>query len=500
MPSNQHDVNSSIRLPTVLAIGFTGHRNLPGEAMSRKLIYDFLAEKQRSTSEILYGVSSVAAGGDLLFAESCIALNIPLRVLLPLPREDFRSDFDPSTWSRAEHAMDHANSIEVIGGDGTRDERYYECGIETVLQSQWQIALWNGEQAQGLGGTEEIVEFARHLGRPVTWIHSETGAIKQYGEKGPMLTGGSSEFHFLNMLPSTGVSLTESSPTALTVAWLAKLDANAIRVAPQVRRLAAMPIVLTALAAFISGSASHMRSPATWVAVGALLGLTATVLPVALRLGKKQALWVRIRTAAEVSRSVLALWHTPARYQIVGPEILPELSRMIVSLNYLKSEAAGTESVSVSQFKEDYLQTRLLDQKDYFLRQSKKAASKARRYRLFAKVLVTTAIVLSAWMFGCHSLLKTNSEFSGGLWLPLVTSAFFQLATIAGALVVVYDCDRRQKRYQELHDSLAAWMIEFRAINTWSPAIKIVSKIERALVVELLEWRSLLQNMKMPRN
>ena len=65
------------------------------------------------------------------------------------------------------------------------------------------------------------------------------------------------------------------------------------------------------------------------------------------------------------------------------------------------------------------------------------------------------------------------------------------------------DCgrsERRERRYQEIHRSLADWEIELRAFHTWPPVIEVVSKIERALLVELLEWRSLLRNMKMPRN
>jgi len=74
----------------------------------------------------VYGVSSVAAGGDLLFAESCIQLELPLSVLLPLPREEFRKDFDAATWSRAEQVLSKAASIEVTTGDGAREECYYD--------------------------------------------------------------------------------------------------------------------------------------------------------------------------------------------------------------------------------------------------------------------------------------------------------------------------------------------------------------------------------------
>jgi hypothetical protein len=489
---------AAIQLPAVLAIGFTGHRNLPDEARSRRLIYDFLAEKKASTPEILLGVSSVAAGGDLLFAESCIALEIPLRVLLPLTREAFRKDFDEATWSRAEEAMRRAISVELVGKDGQRDECYYECGLETVMQSQWQVALWNGEPARGLGGTEQVVAFARSVGRPVVWIHSGTGKIEVLGEKLPAIEVDP-ELRILNRLEAMDVRLGERSATGLSAAWLAKLDVNAVRVAPQVRRLAAVPIVCTAMAAVVSGGASRMHSSGIWVAVGALLGLTAAVLPAVLKLGKRQALWVRIRTAAEVSRAIRAVWDAPIPYEVVGPEILPELRGMIVSLNFLKFEAGRKGDGGVELFKQKYLEERLLDQKRYFLGQSTKAAEKARRYRLISKACVIGAILMSVWTFGGRSLLKTSYAMSGGSWLPLVASAFFQMATIAGALLVVNDCDRRQRRYLEIYHSLTNWEAELRAFHTWHPVTQVVNKIERALLVELLEWRSLLQNTKMPR-
>lgn len=174
---------SLIRLPVPTAIGFTGHRTLPDEGKCRKLIYDFLREGKAAARGLIYGVSSVAAGGDLLFAESCIELEIPLRVLLPFPAEEFRNDFDAATWSRAENAIRKAVSVEVTGGGESRDERYYECGIQTVKQSRLLIALWNGEPARGLGGTANIIAFAREIGRPVVWFHSVTGEKRIFNEQ-----------------------------------------------------------------------------------------------------------------------------------------------------------------------------------------------------------------------------------------------------------------------------------------------------------------------------
>src|SRR5271169_5509017 len=89
-----NEVKSKVLLPSVLAIGFTGHRHLPDEAKSRAQILQILKEKKEKTPGIIYGVSSAAAGGDLLFAETCIHLGLPLRIFLPMPKEQFREDFD----------------------------------------------------------------------------------------------------------------------------------------------------------------------------------------------------------------------------------------------------------------------------------------------------------------------------------------------------------------------------------------------------------------------
>jgi hypothetical protein len=40
------------------------------------------------------------------------------------------------------------------------------------------VAIWNGDKAKGVGGTAEIVEYARQVRRSLVWIDSQTGEIK----------------------------------------------------------------------------------------------------------------------------------------------------------------------------------------------------------------------------------------------------------------------------------------------------------------------------------
>ena len=86
-----------------------------------------------------------------------------------------------------------------------------------------------------------------------------------------------------------------------------------------------------------------------------------------------------------------------------------------------------------------------------------------------------------------------------GKWLTFASSILFQVATIASALLVAKDCDRRERRYKELHYSLRTWEGELKALLTWSLVVKVVYRIESALLVEVLEWKSLIRNRKIPR-
>jgi hypothetical protein len=482
-----------------LAIGFTGHRTLDDEANCRKLIFDFLKREKLSASGLVYGISSVAAGGDLLFAESCIELELPLCVLLPMPAEEFKKDFNATDWARAEAVLSKAASVEVTSGEQSRDECYYECGIETVQQSRLLLALWNGEPSQGLGGTEDIVSFAQQTGKPVVWLHSTTGEVSSFNEKTEEELLDDPELDFLNRLPDSNVSEETKGPEALARAWFRKVDESATRSAPQFRRLAAIPIVFTAAAAIFSGAGSWAHQIGIWLSIGTAFGILAAVLPTVLRLQKQQILWVRTRTAAEVCRSALAFWSTPASYEAIGPEVVPELSGVLMSLNLLKVLDRNRSQPSLQEFKQQYRQQRVTHQIDYLFKHAEQSAAEARKYRVASWVAIGLAAAVNIWIFACTRFL---AGFAAGPWkqgLALGASIAFQIATVAGALLVINDCDRRKQRYLELQEQLKGWDAQLESLRTWPSVLRVAGRIERALLTELIEWRSLIRHQKQAR-
>ncbi len=484
-------------LPSVLAIGFTGHRHLQDEAKSHAQILEFLREKKEKTPGIVYGVSSVAAGGDLLFAETCLDVGLPLRILLPMPKEQFREDFDEPTWLRVENVIRQAMSVEVTGEEQSRDARYYECGIETVQQSRLLLALWDGEPSHGLGGTEQIVSFAKIEGRPVVWINSRTGAIKRFNEDKELLDDP--ELGFLNALPEAESEPRTGTPGDLVKAWFLKIDTNATHASPRVRRLAAIPILCTAAASVLSTVGSIAGGTAIWVGIGSGLGFTVGALPALMRMHKRQVLWARIRTATEICRSNLAFWRIPTPYNVIGPEVVPELSGMLMSLSFLKASDASARNADVEDFKRDYREGRVQGQLDFFWNSATKSDRKARQYQVVITVSIILALIANIWMVVRAVWWNGMTQAPWKQLLPLSGSVFFQLATIVGAMLVVNDYERRRVRYRELHQLLKEWDKQLEFARTWPILIRIAERVEKALLAEVIEWKSLILHQKMPR-
>jgi hypothetical protein len=417
---------------------------------------------------------------------------------LPMPKDEFRKDFDEPTWSRAEAVMASALSVEVTGGNQPRDELYYECGIETVQQSGLLLALWNGEPSHGMGGTEDVVTFARGLGKPVVWIHSATGELQTFNEKSEAELLDDPELDFLNNLPDPIEKIETNSPQGLAWAWFNKMDQNANVSAPQLRRLAAIPIICTAAAALFTGAASWTHDFAIWMTIGTVLGVMAAILPILLGLHRRQTSLARTRTAAEVTRSVLACWSTPHPYAVIGPEVIPELSGMINSLNLLKMRDRAKSEVPLDEFKREYRQRRVKDQISYFSRHAEKSAALARKYRMVIMTSVGLAILANIWLFVGRRVAPGLATGPWKLWLSLGASIAFEIATVAGALIVVDDCERRQQRYREMHYLLNEWDEQLERLRTWMSVLGVTDRIERALLVEVIEWRSIIRHRKLP--
>ena len=72
--------------------------------------------------------------------------------------------------------------------------------METVNDADALLALWDGQAARGKGGTADVVDYARSLGKPVIIIDAATLEIRR--ENFAALARDDANLAFLNGLPA----------------------------------------------------------------------------------------------------------------------------------------------------------------------------------------------------------------------------------------------------------------------------------------------------------
>jgi hypothetical protein len=171
-----------------LIVGVTGHRDLRQEDLETLRIHiDKIFDQYCPAATPLRVLSPLADGADRLVAQVALKRGGRLVVILPMDRalyeEDFkekrRSEDKPSLQekSKSQEEFDEllgkadtvltlphfATPEEIkIEGSEARNRQYALVGACVARHSHFLLALWDGEQKAGAGGTEQIVEFQRN--------------------------------------------------------------------------------------------------------------------------------------------------------------------------------------------------------------------------------------------------------------------------------------------------------------------------------------------------
>jgi hypothetical protein len=173
-----------------LRVGVTGHRvppKLPRESEAPlKALLDRIFATMVATAQTMEShstsrsqgmtkfivVSSLAEGADRIVAKAGLATGFKLQVVLPLSRDEYARDFETEA-SRADFAqlLQHASGVSDLKGSANERARAYEAGgLHMLANIDLLIAIWDGEEAAGVGGTAEIVNRALADGILVVWI------------------------------------------------------------------------------------------------------------------------------------------------------------------------------------------------------------------------------------------------------------------------------------------------------------------------------------------
>ncbi len=131
----------------------------------------YLLEPYAGTETDLVGVSCLAGGPDQLFARIVLELGGTLVVVVPAAH--YRNGLDPDEQVGYDELLARAKHTERLPFVASTEQAHLAAGQAVVDQSDQLVAVWDGQPARGLGGTADIVGYARQQGVPVTVVWPE---------------------------------------------------------------------------------------------------------------------------------------------------------------------------------------------------------------------------------------------------------------------------------------------------------------------------------------
>ena len=150
----------------------TGHAGLPPP--TAELVTSALRDTLRPYTLNLVGVTMLGPGADQLFARVVLALGGTLYVVQPKVCMQYRDSFhDPVAQRGYDELYGQASHVQVLEHTTSTEGAHMDGGQAVVDRSSVLVAVWDGQPARGLGGTADVVAYARERGVPVEVIWPE---------------------------------------------------------------------------------------------------------------------------------------------------------------------------------------------------------------------------------------------------------------------------------------------------------------------------------------
>ncbi len=151
-----------------MIVGITGHQKRPEiDWTSVQTHLLGVMEKLHPTSSI----GSLAAGTDQVFA--AVALQVRCRQVVVLPFEGYDELLEGDARRMFNFLLSRAAEIKRLNLKLPEEEAYMLAGQYIVDNCDLLIAVWDGKPAAGLGGTGDIVAYARSKNREVTVLEPQ---------------------------------------------------------------------------------------------------------------------------------------------------------------------------------------------------------------------------------------------------------------------------------------------------------------------------------------
>jgi hypothetical protein len=151
----------------VTALGATGHQDIPPGA--REFVVAAIRDILRGAESPLLAVTSLAAGADQLVATELLRAGGHLHVIVPSRNYErtFATDVDLASFRSLQRA---AQAVTRLDYAEPSEEAFLAAGMRVVDACDMLIAVWDGKPARGVGGTADVVRYARDSGKAVSIV------------------------------------------------------------------------------------------------------------------------------------------------------------------------------------------------------------------------------------------------------------------------------------------------------------------------------------------
>jgi len=161
-----------------ITLGITGHRKILNESRVIKTLNEAL-EQLAENYKLASIVSPLAEGADRLVAKILMDhYNAKLMSPLPFEVNAYKNDFTEESKKEFETLLIQSSDIFEVASleETSRNDCYMKVGQVVVDRSDVLLALWDGKEAGGAGGTGDVVAYAKEKGKPV--LHMNTESLK----------------------------------------------------------------------------------------------------------------------------------------------------------------------------------------------------------------------------------------------------------------------------------------------------------------------------------
>jgi hypothetical protein len=151
----------------VTALGVTGHQTIPPDV--REFLVGAVRDILSDVDSPLQAFTSLAAGADQLVATELLRAGGRLHVIVP--SRDYEQTFAAGEdLAGFRSLLEAAHAVTRLDYAEPSEEAFLAAGKSVVDRCDVLIAVWDGKPARGLGGTADIVRYARDTGKAVSIV------------------------------------------------------------------------------------------------------------------------------------------------------------------------------------------------------------------------------------------------------------------------------------------------------------------------------------------